>query len=60
MDVRYECSDMFLPLKTTAGVLVSIIKIADMVAGNQERLKDLQGKMNRTLCREALSRVASI
>ncbi|KAF8972051.1 hypothetical protein BDZ97DRAFT_1913295 [Flammula alnicola] len=40
-----DCSGMFPPLKTAAGGLLTIIKIADAVSANKEELEDLKAKL---------------
>ncbi|KAK7435063.1 hypothetical protein VKT23_019871 [Stygiomarasmius scandens] len=41
----YDCSDMFLPLKTAAGVFLTIDKIVDRVRTNREELEQLENKL---------------
>ncbi|KAJ7756105.1 hypothetical protein B0H14DRAFT_3166369 [Mycena olivaceomarginata] len=41
----YDCSDMFLPLKTAAGVFLTIDKIVDRVSANREELEELEAKL---------------
>ncbi|THU80992.1 WD40 repeat-like protein [Dendrothele bispora CBS 962.96] len=45
----YDCSDMFLPLKTAAGVFLTIDKVYDRVKTNAEEFKDLEVKLNAIL-----------
>ncbi|KAF8972031.1 hypothetical protein BDZ97DRAFT_1913280 [Flammula alnicola] len=40
-----DCSGMFPPLKTAAGGLLTIIKIADAVSVNRRELEDLKAKL---------------
>ncbi|KAF7344134.1 Mycorrhiza-induced WD40-repeat domain protein [Mycena venus] len=45
----YDCSDMFLPLKTGAGVFLSICNVIETMSGNKKELEDLQAKLTTIL-----------
>ncbi|KAK6995914.1 WD40-repeat-containing domain protein [Favolaschia claudopus] len=45
----YDTSDMFLPLKTAAGVLLWICETVDMVLDNRTELEDFQAKLTAIL-----------
>ncbi|KAJ7906891.1 hypothetical protein B0H13DRAFT_2333036 [Mycena leptocephala] len=41
----FDCSDMFLPLKTVAGVFLTICNAIEMASGNKKELEDLETKL---------------
>ncbi|KAK7450143.1 hypothetical protein VKT23_013026 [Stygiomarasmius scandens] len=45
----YDCSDMFLPLKTVAGGLLTVQKIVERVQTNRDALEELKTKLNAFL-----------
>ncbi|KAJ6543485.1 hypothetical protein B0H10DRAFT_2244444 [Mycena sp. CBHHK59/15] len=45
----YDCSDMFLPLKTAAGGFLTIVKIVDRVSANRKELEELETKLTAIL-----------
>ncbi|KAJ7641771.1 hypothetical protein FB45DRAFT_1054201 [Roridomyces roridus] len=45
----YDCSDMFLPLKSAAGIILTVCKLAERVSDNTEQLSDLAIKLKSIL-----------
>jgi len=45
----YDCSDMFLPLKTAAGGILTIIKFVETVLENKKELEDLKARLEAIL-----------
>ncbi|KAF5324287.1 hypothetical protein D9619_011432 [Psilocybe cf. subviscida] len=49
VDALYDCSDIFLPLKTAAGVFRTITKFVETMSENKQDLDDLKVKLGAIL-----------